>query len=160
MIALADCPDVRVRFLDDPGLGLWFWELVDPVSGEAVDSSWTGAWTGYGSAVEALIAGVARVAELRRSGRRAPGRRESHRSRRQLIVVAHEQTTLYRLFVQAFAGNPQIEVMQDRRFSERRRHAVAPQLERRRGDRRRRAGLDAEARSRDRSFVRAIEVAA
>ncbi len=73
---------VRVRFLDDPELCAWYWEIIDAV-GTLVESSWQNDWTLYGSRGEALTAGVARLA-ARAPGSRGP-RARGRRTRRTLL---------------------------------------------------------------------------
>lgn len=52
------------------------------------------------------------------------------------IIVARDREALYQHFKQAFAGNPTIDVMLDRRHAERRGSAGGRANDRRRGDRR------------------------
>jgi hypothetical protein len=55
---------------------------------------------------------------------------------KQLIVIARDQPRLYEYARRAFAGNPTVEVVLDRRRAERRRDEESRAPERRRGDRR------------------------
>jgi len=53
-----------------------------------------------------------------------------------IIVVARGEESLYRYTGATFDLEPEVEVIRDRRYGERRRQASVPPLERRRGDRR------------------------
>ncbi len=59
---------VRARFLEEPGLCLWCWEIAT-AAGDVWESSWASAWTGYASPSDALCAGLTRLEELRRGSR-------------------------------------------------------------------------------------------
>jgi hypothetical protein len=68
---------------------------------------------------------------------KAPARRESERQlARQLFIVARDRRKLYDYVKQAFAGNPNVEVVLDRRSEERRQDRNARIPDRRRTDRR------------------------
>jgi len=66
----------------------------------------------------------------------APRRVQSNKTAKQLIVVARDQQRLYEYARRAFAGNPTVEIVLDRRRAERRREDELRTPERRRGDRR------------------------
>ena len=59
-----------------------------------------------------------------------------------LLVVARHRRELYEEIKRAFAGHESVEVVLDRRVSERRRSKEAPRLDRRRRNRRSRSGID------------------
>lgn len=105
---------LRVRFLADPSVCLWLWEIVDGADG-TVESSWNSRWTVYGSAREAARAGLARLAELASTSglAREPGSPSVHD--RQLVIVRRGETGLYRSLSRAFGDNDRIEVVLDRR---------------------------------------------
>jgi hypothetical protein len=68
---------------------------------------------------------------------RTASRRESERQlARQLFIVARDRRKLYEYVKQAFAGNPNVEVVLDRRTEERRQDRNARIPDRRRTDRR------------------------
>ena len=132
---------VKVHLLGEPCL--WCWEIVDVEDDDAlVESSWATEWTGYASSREALRAGIMRLTNLTRSSRGSPlharltpvgGQRNQPRY---LVVVARAATELYTSLTRTFADSDSIEVIRDRRFSERRQRDDAVGLDRRRGDRR------------------------
>src|SRR5207249_3844329 len=121
---------------------LWCWEIVDVEDDALVESSWATEWTGYASSREALRAGTLRLTDLTRSSRGAPlhARRTpaagQRNQTRYLVVVARAATELYTSLKRTFEDSDSIEVIRDRRFSERRRRDDAVWLDRRRGDRR------------------------
>ena len=53
-----------------------------------------------------------------------------------IIVVARGENSLYRYTLATFESEPAVEVVLDRRYEERRRHATVPSVERRQRDRR------------------------
>jgi hypothetical protein len=72
-----------------------------------------------------------------RQHRPSAGRRESERQiARQLFVIARDRRKLYEYVKQAFAGNPNVEVVLDRRTGERRQDRGARIPDRRGTDRR------------------------
>lgn len=71
--------NLRLRLLDEPCL--WCWEIVDSDRGDApVRSSWAASWTAYETRAEALAAGRAQLADLRRG--RAEGAAGRHGRKR------------------------------------------------------------------------------
>lgn len=64
-----------------------------------------------------------------------------------LFVVARDQPELWDCWAQWFSGIPHVRVILDRRGGKRRQHYEARELERRRTDRRRHPGIEAELRS-------------
>lgn len=50
---------VRARLLPEPCL--WCWEIVDHVSGDEIEDSWSSEWCGYRTQQEALVAGRRRL---------------------------------------------------------------------------------------------------
>lgn len=151
---------VRVRLMADPCL--WNWEIVDG-AGAVVESGWEKEWTAYEAAQEAVTMGLARLAELSRSGRgaAAPGRpavdRPGLRVNRRVAIVAREEAALYRSLRKALAGDDRVEIVRDRRWGERRGRGPVPAVERRRGERRCRPDIDADLRSRGWSVVCVFE---
>lgn len=137
---------VKVYLLGEPCL--WCWDIVDVEDEALVESSWATEWIGYTSSREALRAGIVRLTDLTRSSRGAPlharltpagGQRSQTRY---LVVVARAATELYTSLKRTFADSDSIEVIRDRRFSERRQRDDAVGLNRRRGDRRSRPHAD------------------
>src|SRR2546427_2590454 len=131
---------VKVHLLGEPCL--WCWEIVDVEDDALVESSWATEWTGYASSREALRAGIMRLTNLTRSSRGASlqarltpvgGQRNQPRY---LVVVARAATELYTSLTRTFADSDSIEVIRDRRFSERRQRDDPVRLDRRLGDRR------------------------
>src|SRR5207247_1598384 len=119
---------VKVHLLGEPCL--WCWEIVDVEDDALVESSWATEWTGYASSREALRAGIMRLTNLTRSSRGAPlharltpvgGQRNQTRY---LVVVARAATELYTSLTRTFADSDSIEVIRDRRFSERRQATI------------------------------------
>ena len=131
---------VKVHLLGEPCL--WCWEIVDVEDDALVESSWATEWTGYASSREALRAGTLRLTDLTRSSRGAPlhARRTpaagQRNQTRYLVVVARAATELYTSLKRTFEDSDSIEVIRDRRFSERRQRDDSVGLDRRRGDRR------------------------
>ena len=132
---------VNVHLLGEPCL--WCWEIVDVEDGALVESSWATEWTGYASSREASEAGVMRLTDLTRSSRGAPRHArltpaagDQRNQPRYLVVVARAATELYTSLKRTFADSDSIEVIRDRRFSERRQRDDAVWLDRRRGARR------------------------
>src|SRR5947209_3566827 len=131
---------VKVHLLAEPCL--WCWEIVDVEDGVLVESSWATEWTGYASSREAWRAGITRLTNLTRSSRGTllHARRMTAGAQRNqtgyLVVVARSATELYTSLKKTFADSDSIEVIRDRRFSERRQRNDAVGLDRRRGDRR------------------------
>lgn len=79
------------------------------------------------------------VARLSRALRSAGDARAVEPSlRRQLFVVARDRAKLYEHVKRAFADNPTVQVVLDRRVGDRRRSGMARVPDRRRGDRRQR----------------------
>lgn len=68
---------VTVRFLDDPCVWAWCWEIVDR-RGRVLFGSWQDQWTAYPCREEALKSGLLRLADLRRASRGAAARRPSN----------------------------------------------------------------------------------
>src|SRR6266700_2607417 len=119
---------VKVHLLGEPCL--WCWEIVDMEDDTPVESSWAMEWTGYPSSQEALQAGAIRLTDLTRSRRGAKldarltpagGQRAQPRY---LVVVARAATELYTSLTRTFADSDSIEVIRDRRFSERRQATI------------------------------------
>ena len=141
---------VKVHLLGEPCL--WCWEIVDVQDGDLVESSWATEWIGYASSWEALRAGTLRLTDLTRSSRGAPlhARRTpaagQRNQTRYLVVVARAATELYTSLKRTFEDSDSIEVIRDRRFSERRRRDDAVWLDRRRGDRRARPHVEGQVR--------------
>jgi hypothetical protein len=83
------------------------------------------------------------------STRRIPSRRVAEELAivKRLLVVARHRRRLYEEMKQAFAGHERVEVILDRRVSERRRSMEAPGLDRRRTSRRSRPGIDEQLRT-------------
>src|SRR6266446_4704542 len=141
---------VKVHLLGEPCL--WCWEIVDVEDDALVESSWATEWTGYASSREALRAGTMRLTDLARSSRGAPlhARRTpaagQRNQTRYLVVVARAATELYTSLKRTFEDSDSIEVIRDRRFSERRRRDDAVWLDRRRGDRRARPHVEGQVR--------------
>ena len=141
---------VKVHLLGEPCL--WCWEIVKVEDDALVESSWATEWTGYVSSREALRAGIMRLTDLTRSSRGAPllarltpagGQRNQTRY---LVVVARAATELYTSLTRTFADSDSIEVIRDRRFSERRQRDDSVGLDRRRGDRRSRLHAEGQIR--------------
>lgn len=144
-------PNVEVRLLSEPCL--WCWEIIDPMTGRVIESSWENRWAGYESRDTALAAGVARLTETVRGTRetRMSGRprvQREGRKPRHLVVVAREAEALFESLRRTFDDGAAVDVIRDRRFAERRRRAGAVAVERRRADRRQRPGADAVLRER------------
>jgi len=131
---------VKVHLLGEPCL--WCWEIVDVEDGVLVESSWATEWTGYASSREAWRAGITRLTNLTRSSRGTllHARRMTAGAQRNqtgyLVVVARSATELYTSLKKTFADSDSIEVIRDRRFSERRQRDDPVRLDRRLGDRR------------------------
>jgi hypothetical protein len=153
---------VRTRLI--PGACLWCWEIVDALEGEVIETSWTGAWTGYSSRPEAMSAGLARLLEKTRGSRSAhrvapsrpmitPARDDASslerllRPRRCLLVVPRSKMELYHSLKRSFADNDRVEVVLDRRFAQRRTGTTRHEPERRRTERRLRTATEAELRA-------------
>lgn len=64
-----------------------------------------------------------------------------------LLVVARHRRELYEEIKRAFAGHETVQVILDRRVSERRQRKGAPMLDRRRHDRRSRSAIDEQLRT-------------
>jgi hypothetical protein len=73
--------------------------------------------------------------------------------RRELFIVARDRADLYRYLSQTFADAENVEVIWDRRGTERRRIANGAHPERRRRDRRTRLSVDEELRTVGYSFL-------
>jgi len=67
--------------------------------------------------------------------------------RRELFIVARDRSDLYRYLSQTFADAENVEVIFDRRSTERREHSTTAAPERRRRERRSRPNVDEELRS-------------
>jgi hypothetical protein len=76
-----------------------------------------------------------------------------------LFIVARDQPALYETLVREFGAERDVEVLYDRRFSERRRQQVAWPDERRRGERRIRPDVDAQLGSLGWALVRRARAA-
>lgn len=73
---------------------------------------------------------------------------------RTLYVIARRDPELYQYLRERFASDPAVDVVLDRRLTERRQRDYIPrQSERRRIDRRRRPEVDAELQSRSHAIV-------
>ena len=143
--ALSERATVRVRFVSDPCVLAWAWELVDPATGRVLESSWTDRWTAYDSAAHARAEGERRLEAL---------------GRRRFVIVAREEPELHDWLVRKFTGEPAVEIVRDRRHGERRVRPTGLILERRRGERRRRPDVDAEVRARGWALVDVLARAA
>lgn len=146
---------LRTAWLAEPGV--WIWEIAE-AGGEIVESCWTAGWLGFDTEEDAEHAGLGRLATLRTAaggnGAVEPGGGArpidpmlamSHRSPRgRLIVVPRSRATLYRALKRSFEDDENVEVVLDRRFRERRASRRRQEPERRSGDRRRRADVDAQ----------------
>lgn len=143
--AVSDRATVRVRFVSDPCVLAWSWELVDPASGRVLESSWADQWTVYDSPELARAAG---------QGRLGAG------GHRRLVIVAKDEPDLHAWLARKFAGEPGVEIVCDRRRGERRTRPTGLLVERRRSERRRRSDVDAEMRARGWAIVRVLEKAA
>lgn len=155
---------IRTRFLADPSVWLWCWDLVDP-EGAVVETSWGSTWAAYHSSAEALRAGSERLAEHGHTRRGAvmPGRQSDRGEPRlvdRLIIVARGDIGLYQSLQRSFADDDRTEVLNDRRFAERRQRRARPVLERRQRERRRRPDVDAQIRACGWSLVRRAAAAA
>jgi len=136
---------VRVRFLSDPCVLGWCWELVDPADGHILESSWTHSWTTYDSSEVAYAEGEHRLDVLARS---------------RLVIVAREEPELHDWLLRKLAGDPGVTIVRDRRQGDRRAGPTALIVERRQAERRHRPDVDAELRTRGWALVRALEKAA
>ena len=67
--------------------------------------------------------------------------------RRELFIVARDRSDLYRYLSQTFADAENVEVIFDRRSTERREHSTTATPERRRRERRSRPNVDEELRT-------------
>jgi len=143
--ALSERVTVRVRFVSEPCVLAWCWELVDPETGRVLESSWTDRWTAYESPELARAAGHGRLGSL---------------GHRRLVIVARDEQELHAWLVRKFAGEPGVEIVCDRRRGERRTRPTGLLVERRRSERRRRSDMDAELRARGWALVRVLEKAA
>ncbi len=76
----------------------------------------------------------------------SPGGRRAQ-ERVLLFIVARDQPALYQTLLREFGAERDIEVLYDRRFGERRRHQGTWPEERRQGERRSRADVDAQLQS-------------
>jgi hypothetical protein len=76
---------------------------------------------------------------------------------RYLFIVSRRDRSLYQYAVRVFSRTPEIQVIYDRRQSERRRTSQTPPVDRRRGDRRVRAQVDADIRDYGSAMVRTGE---
>ena len=73
---------------------------------------------------------------------------------REIFIVARDRPDLYRYLSQTFSDAENVQVIWDRRAGERRTAAVGPHdPERRRGERRRRPGVDQELRNVGYAFI-------
>jgi hypothetical protein len=148
---------VRARLMPEPCV--WFWEIVDRVHQEVAESSWTEAWAGYRSRQEALQAGLARLDDLGRGprGAIAPSRAAESRApasagsgstpalaSRHLLIVPRPRVELYASLKRSFADHENVQVVLDRRLSERRASPAGRTPDRRVTDRRMRRDKDAE----------------
>lgn len=147
---------LRTAWLVEPGV--WIWEIGDAGGEQVVDSCWTAGWVGYNSEEAAEHAGLGRLAELHAaagvggsvvsdsaSGASDASIATGPRSPRgRLIVVPRSRATLYRALKRSFEDDANVEVVLDRRFKERRVGGRHHQPDRRGGDRRRRADVDAQ----------------
>lgn len=140
---------VTVRFLDDPSLCLWCWDISDR-SGTVIEGSWSTHWTGFPSAAEALLHGLLRLRDLAGSPRGAVAARRNDpgRAPARIAIVARQEPALYEAVRRAFLGDAGVRVIRDRRVGERRRRPALVALDRRRRDRRSRPHVDAALRSR------------
>jgi hypothetical protein len=153
---------VRTRLI--PGASLWCWEIVDALEGDVIESSWTGALSGYASRPEAMSAGVARLLEKTRGSRTnrrplpsrstlTPARDDAGslerllRPRRCMLIVPRSKLELYQSLKRSFADNDRVEVVLDRRFAQRRTGGASHEPERRRAERRVRTATEAELRA-------------
>ena len=143
--ALSERATVRVRFVSDPCVLAWAWELVDPTTGRVLESSWTDRWTAYDSAARARAEGERRLDPL---------------GHRRLVIVAREEPELHAWLVRKFTGEAGVEIVRDRRHGERRVRPTGLLLERRRSERRQRPDVDAEVRARGWALVDRLEQAA
>lgn len=73
---------------------------------------------------------------------------------RQLIVVVRDREHLYEFFRLAFAGNPTVQVIRDRRVVDRRQHAASRARERRRRNRRSPLRIDGTLRAEGWTIIR------
>jgi len=55
---------VEVALLTEPCV--WYWQIRNSVDNWLVESSWANEWIAFASRAEAVAAGAARLAELRR----------------------------------------------------------------------------------------------
>ena len=76
---------------------------------------------------------------------------------RYLFIVSRRDRSLYQYAVRVFSRTPEIQVIYDRRQSERRRMSEAPPVDRRRSDRRARAQVDSDIRDYGSAMVRVAE---
>ncbi len=92
-----------------------------------------------------------------------PGRQSDRGEPRlvdRLIIVARGDIGLYQSLQRSFADDDRTEVLNDRRFAERRQRRARPVLERRQRERRRRPDVDAQIRACGWSLVRRAAAAA
>jgi hypothetical protein len=133
--------------------GVWIWEILDDVTQQVIESSWASSGTGYDTADAAERAGRARLGKLRKRGAAKTGRRSTIEDIRRvaaaggaprLIIVPRSRGELYRDLKRIYANDANAEVVLDRRLEERRAAAHPTGVDRRRGDRRSRADVDAQ----------------
>ena len=153
---------VRTRLI--PGARLWCWEIVDALDDEVIESSWSERLSSFASRHEAMSAGLARLLEKTRDSRSnrkvmpsrstiTPARDDASslerllRPRRCLLVVPRSKLELYQSLKRSFEDNDRVEVVLDRRFSQRRRGTGSHEPERRLAERRVRTATEAELRA-------------
>jgi len=141
---------VRVRFLPDPSVWRWCWDIVDQGSDRVIESSWSGHWMAYDSQAEALRAGHLRLAEVGRLAEEcAAGRSPSLAARRRhLVIVARDAPGLQGWLTRRLGSTPGIEVIVDRRDGQGLEGKPRVTVERRR-----RSDVDAELQERGWSIV-------
>ena len=82
--------------------------------------------------------------EVARGARQLDARAAEHAVPRHLVLVARDKPELARDLQAAFASDPEVEVLMDRRLAERRRNPAGLVPDRRRTDRRARPQVDVE----------------
>ena len=107
----------------------------------------SGTWSPLGRFLD--IAAGARSSRTNGGARRALPRRagEELAIAKQLLVVARHRRELYEEIKRAFAGHETVQVVLDRRTSQRREKKGAPMLDRRRNERRSRSVIDEQLRT-------------
>jgi hypothetical protein len=107
----------------------------------------SGTWSPLGRFLD--IAAGARSSHPAGGARRLPARRaaEELAIAKQLLVVARHRRELYEEIKRAFAGHESVQVVLDRRTSQRREKKGAPMLDRRRNERRSRSVIDEQLRT-------------